>query len=184
MTLEPFLDASLWIRLHALCAAPAVLLGPVALYRRGRDAIHRWVGRIWVASMAALAASGLLIPSHDFALVGPFGPIHVLSLVTLASLALGVADARAGRFAAHGARMRAVFFGALGLAGLFTLVPGRTLNRMAFPDAPEAGWAAIGLIGTALALLWWRDRRVAVSAVPERAVVTRKKPLHIFRPSR
>ncbi len=184
MTLEPLLDAGLVTRLHVLSAVPAVLLGPVTLYRPRRDRVHRRLGRIWVASMAALALTGLAIPSGELALVGRFGPIHALSLYTLAMLALAVADARAGRIASHRARMRGLFFGAVGAAGVFTLVPGRTLNRVAFPDTPEAGWLAIGLIGAALALLWAAGRRGASGAGPGRAREARKKPLHILRPSR
>ncbi len=159
MTLDPILSAPLAVQFHLLAAIPALLLGPVALWRSRRDRWHRITGYVWVASMAAVAATGLAIPSAGLALVsplglGPFGPIHLLSLATFWGIACGVSHARAGRTAAHRATMRWMYFGALGLAGLFTLLPGRRLNAALFPAEPGLGWLAIAAGLGFIAALW------------------------------
>jgi hypothetical protein len=55
--------------------------------------------------------------------------------------------------------MRGMTLGALGIAGLFTLLPGRTLNAVFFADRPEMGWAALALGLGVLAGLAWRGSR-------------------------
>lgn len=173
---DPILSASLAIQLHLLAAIPAVLVGPVALWRRRRDRWHRATGYVWVTSMALLAVTGLAIPSVGFALVGPFGlgpfglgpfgPIHLLCFATFWGIAKGVAHARSGRTAAHRATMRGMYFGALALAGLFTLVPGRRLNDVLFTDQPALGWLAIVAGAGLVAMLWAGRAGLAKLALP------------------
>ena len=150
MSFDPILDASPVIRLHVALALAALALGPVALWRRRRDGWHRAVGYAWTLSLAGLALSGLAIPSDGFNVVGRFGPIHLLSLWVLWTLWRAVGHARARRIALHREAMRSICFWAIGVAGLFTLVPGRVMGRTLFGDSEVAGWAAIG---TGLALL-------------------------------
>ena len=45
---------------------------------------YRMLGYIWVGLMVIVAFSGFYI--HVLKLVGPFSPIHLLSVLTLASL--------------------------------------------------------------------------------------------------
>lgn len=153
---EPLLSATPIIQAHVATALPALLLGPVALFRRRRDRLHKITGYAWVVSMLALALTGLFIPSHSLALIGPFGPIHLLSFLTLWSVLSGVAHARAGRITAHQTAMRVTWFAALGLAGLFTLAPGRIMNEMLIGARPEAGPALIVAGLALLGILWWR----------------------------
>jgi hypothetical protein len=46
----------------------------------------------------------------------------------------------------------------MGLAGLFTLLPGRVMNRALFGDRPEVGlWVVvIGIAALIAGGLWWR----------------------------
>jgi uncharacterized membrane protein len=84
---------------------------------------HRTVGWIWVGLMAAVAISSLWI--HQIKLIGPWSPIHLLSIFTLAVLPIGVWKARHHLAADHRRIMIFIFCGALVIAGLFTLLPGR-----------------------------------------------------------
>ena len=52
---------------------------------------HRTIGWIWVVLMAAVAISSFWI--HQIRLVGPWSPIHLLSIFTLVMLPLGVVAA-------------------------------------------------------------------------------------------
>ncbi len=152
MTIQPFLTAGPMIQLHVMAAVLAIVLGPIALARRSRDRWHRRAGYAWVLSMAALAASGLFI--HSIRVVGPFSPIHLLSLLTLWQLWLGVREARAGKIAAHRYRMQAIYMLALMLTGAFTLSPGRLMSHILFPETPVAGFVLV-LAVAGLGCAWW-----------------------------
>lgn len=165
MTIQPYLTAGPMIQLHVAAAVLAIVLGPIALARRSRDRWHKRAGYAWVLCMTALAASGLFI--HSIRMVGPFSPIHLLSLLTLWQLWLGVREARNGKIAAHRYRMQAMYVLALMLTGAFTLSPGRLMSRVLFPETPVAGFVVVlALVG--LGCAWWlhaalRQARLASS---------------------
>lgn len=166
MDFAPIFDAPAAVQAHVVCAAVALVLGPVPLWRRRRDRLHRASGHAWVAVMAALALSGLAIPAGPIALAGPFGPIHLLSVYVLWALWVGVGHARAGRIAAHRGAMRGLYFGAVGLAGLFTLLPGRLMNRVLFGDDSVLGLVVIGA-GLAAMIGAWVAVRARAAARPQ-----------------
>jgi uncharacterized membrane protein len=130
MSLAPLLDAAPAIPLHAFAAMAAFALGLVQFAAPKGTLPHRTVGWIWVALMAVVAASSFWI--HQIRLVGPFGPIHLLSIFTLVVLPLAVWRAHTHRVADHRRMMTLIFAGALVVAGLFTLVPGRIMHRVIF----------------------------------------------------
>jgi uncharacterized membrane protein len=80
--------------------------------------------------MAVIAISSFWI--HDIRLIGPFSPIHLLSIFTLAILPLAVWHARRHRVERHRKAMTSIFVGALVIAGLFTLLPGRIMHHVVF----------------------------------------------------
>ena len=179
MTLTPFLTAPLHIQMHAVAALLAIGLGPVALYRTRRDALHKWIGRTWVAAMAVTALSSFLI--WNFGLIGPFSPIHLLSVLALWSLWQGLAYIRRGNPAAHAAVFRSLYWRGLCVAGLFNFLPGRTMNRSLLPDMPEAGYGVIALGLTVLLAQWYLQRRGGPHPHPAcsaRTAVMRVFPLH------
>ena len=122
MSLTPLLDAAPAIPLHALAAMAAFVLGLVQFAAPKGTLPHRTIGWIWVALMAVVAASSFWI--HEIRLVGPFSPIHLLSIFTLVMLPLAVWRAHTHRVADHRRIMILMFAGALVVAGLFTLLPG------------------------------------------------------------
>ena len=149
MTLAPFLDASFAIQLHICAALLAVILGPLALWRRSRDRWHKRLGYAWVVAMLVTALSSFGI--SEAAMIGPFSPIHALSFLTLWGLWYGVNAARQRRVVDHQKGMRSLYFWALGVAGLFTFLPGRRMNTIFFADAPLQGFILMAcLIGTGL----------------------------------
>ncbi|MBQ2260327.1 MAG: DUF2306 domain-containing protein [Loktanella sp.] len=150
MDFGPIVQASFIIQLHVLAALPALVLGPLVLWGRGGRLRHKLLGYTWVTSMLVLAGSGLFIPSQNLALAGHFGPIHLLCFLTFAGIWQGVGHARHGRIAAHQKAMRQIWFWALGLAGMFTLLPGRIMNEVLLGGGTSAGWLALA---TGLGLL-------------------------------
>jgi uncharacterized membrane protein len=91
---------------------------------------HRTVGWIWVALMAVVAVSSFWI--HQIRLLGPWSPIHLLSIFTLVVLPLAVWRAHTHRVADHRRMVIFIFAGALVIAGVFTLMPGRVMNHVVF----------------------------------------------------
>src|SRR6478736_9495710 len=130
MSLQPLLDAAAPIPLHAFAAMAAFGLGVIQLVAPKGTLPHRTIGWIWVALMAVVAASSFWI--HQIRLVGPFSPIHLLSIFTLVMLPLAVWRAHTHRVADHRRIMIMTFIGALVIAGLFTLVPGRIMHAVVF----------------------------------------------------
>lgn len=158
--LSPFLsDLPPAIALHLVAALLALGLGPVAIYRRRRDRLHKVAGYAWVSSMAVLAGGSFWIEAGILPLLAGFGPIHLLSVFVLVVLARGVAAARRGDIRRHRAEMHSLYWTGLWVAGLFTLLPGRILNRLVFADVPEAGYVAILTLGAGVVWVILRDWR-------------------------
>ena len=130
MTLAPLLSASPIIQAHAFAAMMAFALGVVQLAAPKGTIPHRTVGWIWVVLMALVAVSSFWI--HDIRMIGPFSPIHLLSIFTLAMLVVAVMHARRHRVDRHRKAMTTIFIGALIIAGLFTFLPGRIMHADAF----------------------------------------------------
>lgn len=130
MSLAPLLDAAPAIPLHAFAAMTAFVLGIVQLAAPKGTLPHRTLGWIWVVLMAFVAVSSFWI--HKARVWGPWSPIHLLSIFTPIMLVVAVLAARGHRVRAHKITMISIFAGALVVAGLFTLVPGRIMHTVLF----------------------------------------------------
>ncbi|HXE68328.1 MAG TPA: DUF2306 domain-containing protein [Hyphomicrobiaceae bacterium] len=130
ISLKPLLEAPLAIQIHAFAALSAFLLGVVQLARVKGTRTHRALGYTWVGLMVFVAASSMLI--HELRQWGNFSLIHLLSVFTLAMLPLGIYFARRHNVVGHRKTMLGLFFGALVIAGAFTLLPSRILGRIMF----------------------------------------------------
>jgi uncharacterized membrane protein len=130
MNLAPLTDATLAIQLHAYAALAAFVLGIVQLARKKGTAGHRALGFTWVGLMLVIALSSFWI--HGFRTWGPFSPIHLLSIFTLAMLPLGIWQAHRHNVLGHKRIMIGLFAGALVIAGIFTLAPGRIMHQVVF----------------------------------------------------
>ena len=130
MSLDLILNAGPAIQLHAAAAIGAFVLGIAQLAGRKGSFSHRTLGWIWVALMAVVAASSFWI--HEIKLVGQWSPIHLLSIAVLIQLPIAFVAARRHNISVHKRYMTGMFAGALILAGLFTLMPGRIFGRMIF----------------------------------------------------
>lgn len=128
MSLTPLLTASPAIQIHAFAAMLAFAVGVVQLAGPKGTLPHRMLGWSWVAAMLVTAGSSFWI--HELRIMGPWSPIHLLSILTLATLPLAVLAARRHRVGWHSIGMVAIFGGGLVVAGLFTLVPGRVMHAV------------------------------------------------------
>ena len=130
MSLAPLLNAVPQIPIHAFAAMAAFVLGLVQFAAPKGTLPHRTLGWIWVTLMATVAVSSFWI--HQIRLIGPWSPIHLLSIFVLVTLPLAVWRARRHDVADHRRIMILLLSGALVIAGLFTLLPGRIMHAVVF----------------------------------------------------
>lgn len=146
MSFDPVLSASPVIHLHIVAALLAVGLLPFSLFRKRRDRVHKVSGYVWITAMLVTALSSFWI--NGIRLIGPFSPIHVLSVLTLFNVIWGLVEIKRGQYRAHERTMKLTAFWALGVAGLFTMLPGRLMNEALFGKAGVAGFATLFVIAT------------------------------------
>ena len=132
MTLVPLLAAPAIMQLHALAALISLAAGLTVLVMRKGTARHRFVGWVFVAGMSVTAVSSAFITSN-----GHFSAIHLLSVLTIVTLPRAIILRRRGNIAGHRAAMLGLFTG-LAVAGAFTLMPGRAMNKVVFGQAAAA----------------------------------------------
>jgi uncharacterized membrane protein len=130
MTLAPLLTAGVVIQFHVAAVSLTIILTPIQiLLERGND-WHRRVGRVWMIAMALTALSSFFISTIHW--IGPFSPLHILSIINLVGLAYAYRAARRGDAKAHSITMISLVISALVIPGIFTLFPGRIMYRVVF----------------------------------------------------
>lgn len=123
---------SLPIVIHLVTVVPALVLGPVILWRRKGDRLHRLLGRIWVGLMLATAVASAFIRTPGAGLAGTgFSLIHIFTVWTLITVPIAIRAVRAGDVDVHRNMMTGLYVG-LCIAGAFTLLPGRLLGNLVF----------------------------------------------------
>ncbi|TGS15934.1 DUF2306 domain-containing protein [Mesorhizobium sp. M2E.F.Ca.ET.209.01.1.1] len=130
MSLGPLLSAPPPIPWHAFAAFAALAIGGAQLALPKGNVRHRVLGYAWVALMLVIAISSFWI--QQIRLVGPFSPIHLLSILVLVTVPLAVWHARNHRVAKHRKVMISLYFFGLIGAGVFTLLPGRIMHAVVF----------------------------------------------------
>ena len=130
MSLGPLLSAPPPIPWHAFAAFAALAIGGAQLALPKGTMRHRVLGYAWVALMLVIAISSFWI--QQIRLVGPFSPIHLLSILVLITVPLAVWHAHNHRVAKHRKVMISLYVFALIGAGVFTLLPGRIMHAVVF----------------------------------------------------
>ena len=118
------------IQVHTYAAFLALALGGVIFFSRKGSRFHKHIGKIWVALIVLVAVSSFWI--NGIRMVGPFSPIHILSLFALWSAFVAIRHIRAGRVKAHKRAMQELFLFAIIGAGFFTFLPGRLMYDVFF----------------------------------------------------
>ncbi|TKB33148.1 MAG: DUF2306 domain-containing protein [Mesorhizobium sp.] len=115
---------------HAFAAFAALAIGGAQLALPKGTTRHRVLGYAWAALMLVVAVSSFWI--QQIRLIGPFSPIHILSILVVVTAPLAVWYAHTHKVAAHRSVMIKLYLFALIGAGIFTLVPGRIMHTVVF----------------------------------------------------
>ncbi|MEQ8557971.1 MAG: DUF2306 domain-containing protein [Henriciella sp.] len=122
--LSPLLNAGTAILVHVSAAVVTLLVGTVLMFAPKGFRLHRTLGWTWVIAMALTAGSSFFI---TMIFETHFSPIHALSAWTMIGLPMGIAAIRRKDVARHRKEMTGMFVGAMLVAGLFSLLPGRLM---------------------------------------------------------
>lgn len=130
------------IAIHTTFALSALVLGPLALWARlGRVTRPRWhraAGYAWVTCMLGTALSALFIHTRLGWSLGHWGPIHLLIVPTVWSLARAFVYLQRGNVKGHRLTLQWLYLNACIVTGLFTLLPDRLLGQLLWGD--WLGW--------------------------------------------
>lgn len=124
----------LFVGIHLATVLPAAVLGTVVLFMKKGTAVHRTLGKVYMALMAFTGLWTLLLPAY----IGPrlwnhFGLLHLLSLLTLWTVPTALKAARKGNIRGHKSAMLQLYIGGILIAGSFALfAPGRYLHEFLF----------------------------------------------------
>lgn len=146
-----FFEAPVAVQIHLISALEALALGPFVLYRRRRDRLHKIMGYVWATNMLITALSSFFI--LETRVMGPFSPIHLLSLWTLFNLRASITAVRQGRLDAHRKIMAWLYWGGLVTAGILSFIPGRLMSQTLFSLTPVNTWLVVAGLLVAVAYL-------------------------------
>ena len=118
---------------HLWTISPCVFIGGLLLIIKKGTLIHKRLGRIYMILMLFTATVTLFMPSAIGArLFNHFGWIHLFSVLTLWTVPTAYIAIKKGDVKAHNRKMILLYFGAIVIAGAFTLMPGRYLHDVFF----------------------------------------------------
>ncbi|TVQ97781.1 MAG: DUF2306 domain-containing protein [Desulfovibrionales bacterium] len=128
MDLAPLNNANWIIQIHTYTAILAFILGIYQFFASKGGLVHRRIGYLWVGLMIIVALSSFGI--FQLRIIGPFSPIHLISIYVCIVTPLAVLAARRHQIPIHRANMIGLFVGGLVVAGGFTFIPGRIMHAV------------------------------------------------------
>ena len=130
------------IYIHAFFALLAIPVGLYIFFTKKGTNKHRFIGRVWVFLMLSIALTALSITSpmtNKLFNPGSYSWIHLLIPFTIGNLIYSIYSIRLFKKTrlekhknAHIRSMVGTYFGALLVAGAFTLMPGRMFHEILF----------------------------------------------------
>jgi len=130
------MNETLILSLHALPGLLALILGSIVLLSKKGTKTHKRRGYIWLGLMLLLSLTAVFIQEIN---PGSYSLIHLLIPWTIFSIIFGIYAIKKFNVTKnkvwrnlHQWTMIGLFFGALVIAGAFTLMPGRMLNEIMF----------------------------------------------------
>ncbi|PHR57446.1 MAG: hypothetical protein COA43_12170 [Robiginitomaculum sp.] len=129
MNIEPILHASFAIQIHLVLAIFSLVLGTIMWLRPKGTKSHKLIGRIFVTLMFFVAISSIFIRQINS---GQFSFIHIFVIVTFVGIFQCFWHIRKRNIKRHVRSVKGLFFGALLIPGVLSMMPGRILYTMMF----------------------------------------------------
>ncbi len=129
MTLDPILSASPVIQIHLVASLLALTFGIVMWRRPKGTKSHKISGRVFMVLMLVAAASAIFIQEINR---GHYSLIHLFVPLTLIGIVQSLWAIKKRNIKGHIRHVKGLFFGALLIPGLFTMLPGRRLWAVFF----------------------------------------------------
>ena len=130
------MNETLILSLHALPGLLALILGSIVLLSKKGTKTHKRRGYIWLGLMLLISLTAIFIQEIN---PGSYSLIHLLIPWTIFSIIFGIYAIKKFKVNKnkvwrnlHQWTMIGLFFGALVIAGAFTIMPGRMLNEIMF----------------------------------------------------
>ena len=119
--------------IHLATVVPCFFIGTMLLLMKRGTTIHKDLGKVYMVLMLVTAMVTIFMPAQ----VGPrvlnhFGWIHSFSFFTIYTVPTSYIAIKKGKIQTHKRKMILLYFGAIVLAGGFTLAPGRYLHEVFF----------------------------------------------------
>ena len=119
--------------IHLFTVVPCVFLGAYGLLGKKGTPVHKNLGKIYMTLMLFTAIITLFMPANvGGRFLNHFGWIHLFSFLTIWTVPTAYTAIRKGNVRAHQRKMVLLYIGAIGIAGGFTLAPGRYLHEVFF----------------------------------------------------
>lgn len=137
MSLQPLLESSWVIQVHAFGAMAAFVLGLIQFAAPKGTLPHRTLGMVWIALMIVVTASSIFIRPAlvpELPLERWFGWIHIFTVITALWIIIGVGHLLRGGadLKRHKGPFLNIFIGGLIVAGAFAFLPGRIMHEVVF----------------------------------------------------
>lgn len=118
---------------HLVTVLPCIIIGGYLLISKKGGKVHRKLGRVYMVLMLFTAIVTLFMPAQvGGQFLNHFGWIHLFSFLTIWTVPTAYLAIKKGNVKAHKRKMILLYFGAIVIAGAFTLAPGRYLNEVFF----------------------------------------------------
>ncbi|MCB0598603.1 MAG: DUF2306 domain-containing protein [Phaeodactylibacter sp.] len=127
------METSALMYIHLATVVPCFFIGTMLLLMKRGTTIHKDLGKVYMVLMLVTAMVTIFMPAQ----VGPrvlnhFGWIHSFSFLTIYTVPTAYIAIKKGKIQTHKRKMILLYFGAIVLAGGFTLAPGRYLHEVFF----------------------------------------------------
>lgn len=132
---------------HVVAALYVLAIGPLQIFRRRRDRIHRTMGYLWVAAMYYVCFSSFWIVTE-----GHFTWLHGLSAFTILTVTLGLVSAIRRNIPAHRGNMVGSYLGIAIAFGFAVGIPGRSIPQLLATDPLSAVFVAVLVVLSVAAL--------------------------------
>lgn len=143
------------IAAHVIAACYVLALGPVNIFRRRRDRMHKIIGFTWVTAIVTTCVLSFWIMDE-----GHFTWLHGLSTFTLITVSLGVFSAVRGNIPAHRGNMIGSYLGTLTAFGFAAAAPGRRLPELVSTEPATVVFAVVLILATTAAFVLTLRRTV------------------------